>query len=125
HLLEMRHEPLAVDGVTVEAAADEVVHPAERHRVERLRGHLHLSASQEELDYRRRWELRSVPKSAPDRIELLAKRADRVGQERRSEGLPRRLDRAAQLLRNRAGIALDVGAPIAPCVRDGLQQLLE
>ena len=35
HLLEVRHEPLRVDGVAVEAAADEVVHPARRHPIER------------------------------------------------------------------------------------------
>ena len=34
HLLEVRHEPLAVDGVASEAAADVVVHAARRHRVE-------------------------------------------------------------------------------------------
>ena len=34
HLLEVRDEPLAVDRVPVEAAADEVVHPARGHRVE-------------------------------------------------------------------------------------------
>ena len=37
HLLEVRHEPAVVDRVAVEAAADEVVHPARRHAVERLR----------------------------------------------------------------------------------------
>ena len=37
HLLEVRHEPLAVDGVPGEAAADVVVHAARRHRVERRR----------------------------------------------------------------------------------------
>ena len=37
HLLEVRHEPLAVDRVAGEAAADVVVHAARRHRVERRR----------------------------------------------------------------------------------------
>ena len=37
HLLEVRHEPALVDRVAVEAAADEVVHAAERHPVERRR----------------------------------------------------------------------------------------
>ena len=48
HLLEVRHEPALVDRVAVEAAADEVVHAARRHRVERLLGHpRHLAAHQE------------------------------------------------------------------------------
>jgi hypothetical protein len=34
HFLEVRHEPLRVDGVAVEAAADEVVHAARGHTVE-------------------------------------------------------------------------------------------
>ena len=37
HLLEVRHEPGLVDGVAVEAAAEEVVHAARGHRVERRR----------------------------------------------------------------------------------------
>ena len=40
HLLEVRHEPAPVDRIAVEAAADEVVHAAGGHRVERLLGHL-------------------------------------------------------------------------------------
>ena len=36
HLLEVRHQPLAVDRVAGEAAADVVVHPAGGHRVERV-----------------------------------------------------------------------------------------
>ena len=37
HLLEVRHQPLLVDRVAGEAAADVVVHPAAGHRVERGR----------------------------------------------------------------------------------------
>ena len=40
HLLEVRHEPALVDGVAVEAAADDVPHAAEDHRVEREARHL-------------------------------------------------------------------------------------
>ena len=36
HLLEVRHAPLAVDRVAVEAAADVVAHAAERHRAQRV-----------------------------------------------------------------------------------------
>jgi hypothetical protein len=39
HLLEVRHEPLGIDRVAVEAAADEVVHAARRHPVERRDHH--------------------------------------------------------------------------------------
>ena len=45
HLLEVRHEPALVDRVAVEAAADEVVHPAGRHPVERPLGHLALASA--------------------------------------------------------------------------------
>ena len=72
HLLEVRDQPLAVDGVAVEAAADEVVHPAERHRVERLRHQLELVAPQQELERRRGRELRRVAEAAPHGIERAA-----------------------------------------------------
>ena len=65
HLLEVRDEPLLVDGVAVEAAAHEVVHAAGRHRVERLRRQLPLAAAEQELERRGRWELRRVAEPAP------------------------------------------------------------
>ena len=55
HLLEVRHEPPLVDRVAVEATADEVVHPAGSHPVERLRHHRHRlrrPAAEEELEVR-------------------------------------------------------------------------
>ena len=54
HLLEVRHEPALVDRVAVEAAADEVVHAAERHPVERAARHLLLAATEQELEHRAR-----------------------------------------------------------------------
>ena len=71
HLLEVRHEPLAVDGVAVKASAHEVVHASERHAVERLGGGLQLSAPQEELEHRSRRKLRRGAEAAPHGIELL------------------------------------------------------
>ena len=81
HLFEVRDEPLPVDRVAVEAAADEVVHPAERHRVERLLHHLRFTASQEKLECRRGWELRRAAEAAPLGIELRAHSADGRGQQ--------------------------------------------
>ena len=46
HLLEVRDEPHGVHAVAVEPAADLVVHPAERHSVERGRRRLELAAAQ-------------------------------------------------------------------------------
>ena len=65
HLLEVRHEPALVDGVAVEAAAEQVVHAAERHPVERLRRRLELAAAQQELERRRLRELRRAAPSRP------------------------------------------------------------
>ena len=39
HLLEVRHAPLAVDRVAMEAAADVIAHAAHRHRAQRVGGH--------------------------------------------------------------------------------------
>ena len=110
HLLEVRHEPLCVDGVPVEAAADEVVHPACGHPLERqtdrterpragaegargLRpsdgGNAAVACShspQQKLECRRGGELGRVPEAPPARIELGQERAlglekQRLGQE--------------------------------------------
>ncbi len=70
HLLEVRHEPLRVDGVAVEAAADEVVQPTRRHSVEREPDGVERPTPQEELERRRRRELRRVPEAAQARVEL-------------------------------------------------------
>jgi hypothetical protein len=72
HLLEVRDEPLPVDGVAVEAAADEVVHASRGHAVERLPDDLELFAPQEELERRGRWELRRAAEPSPVGVELRA-----------------------------------------------------
>src|SRR5439155_20714245 len=81
HLLEVRHEPLLVDRVAMEAAADEVVHTAERHVVERPACHLLLTAAEEELEHRRGRELRRPPPASPVRIEAVAQVSLRLLQE--------------------------------------------
>ena len=67
HLLEVRDEPPGVHRVAVEAAADDVVEAAGRHPVERAPHHperLGPAAPQQQLDRRRRRELRRHPEAA-------------------------------------------------------------
>ena len=78
HLLEVRDEPPRVDGVPVEAAAEQVVHPARGHPVEGAGDHLGLSATQKQLERRGRRELRGATEAAPDRVELGAQAPHRV-----------------------------------------------
>ena len=92
HLLEVRHQPALVDGVPVEAAAQQVVHAAERHAVERLDRRLELAAAQEELDRRRLRELRRPAPAAPAFVEARAKAAHGLAQEPVRERLARGLD---------------------------------
>src|SRR6185437_1164690 len=61
HLLEVRDEPLLVDRVAVEAAADEVVHAARAHAVERAEREVERAAAEQELDRRGGRELRRTP----------------------------------------------------------------
>ncbi len=109
----------------METAADEVVHPTEHHRVERLRGHLGLAAPQQELEHRGWRELGRVPETTPGRIELPAQHGDGIREQRREQGVAGRLDRRAQALCNRARVALDVVTPIAPGLGDGGEDLRE
>ena len=80
HLLEVRDEPFTVDRVAVEPAAHEVVHTAERHRVECLLDHLGLAAPQQELEHGRRRELRGSAEAAPHGVELRAQAAHGAAQ---------------------------------------------
>ena len=125
HLLEVRDEPLPVDGIAVKAAADEVVHAARGHRVQCLHRRLQLTAAQEKLESRRRWELRRVPEAAPLRIELATQRQRGLGEQRGHQRLAGRLGDPAQLGGDCARISLQVGAAVAPGVGHRLQQLLE
>ena len=127
HLLEVRDEPLPVDGIAVEAAADEVVHPARGHPVERAERGLELAAAQQELDRRRGRELRCVPEAAPLRIELRAERGDRVVQQLRRQRLRRRLLRRTlpERVDEHRRLPRDVVAPVAVRLRDGAEHLQE
>ena len=106
HLLEVRHEPLRVDGVAVEAAADEVVHPAGRHPVERQPHRLERATPQEELEHRGGRELRRVAEAAPARVEHA-----RAGRARPRRGAPRSAARATA--RSRPSAAARRRAPRA------------
>ena len=84
HLLEVGDEPGRVDGVAMEAAADEVVHPAGRHPVEGRAGHreralvaVSVRHAEQELEHRGGRELRRAAEAAPLRVERLGERGDR------------------------------------------------
>ena len=85
HLLEVRHEPALVDRVAVEAAADEVVHAARGHRVERRASTmLELAAAQQELERRGGRELRRAAEAAPARVEDRAQARATASREHRA-----------------------------------------
>ena len=85
HLLEVGHEPVRVDRVAVEAAADLVVHAAGRHRVERDRDHLERLGCgvarghvEEEVERHRLRELGGAAEAAEALVELAAQPVDRA-----------------------------------------------
>ncbi len=89
HLLEVRHAPLGIDGVAMEAAADLIAHPAQRHRPQRFSGHLprRLRAgarvlAQQEQQFRWAWKLRRLAEAAETRIERAGELGDRRIQRR-------------------------------------------
>ena len=90
HLLEVRDEPAVVDRVAVEAAADEVVHAAGGHSVQRPLGHLELASAQQELEHRVRRELRRPAEAAPLGVERRPQPAHRLAEQRLRERLGRR-----------------------------------
>ena len=127
HLLEVRHEPFAVDRVTMEAAADEVVQAAGAHRVERPLRHLSLVATQQEFERGGRWELRRTAKTARHGIEGCAQCAHCIREQRRRQRFPRRLHvrLPLQFVDERGSLSADVLAPLAPCTGDRVQHLTE
>ena len=126
HLLEVRHQPPAVDRVAVEAAAEEVVHAAGGHGVEGLRDHrkrLVVAAkvlAQEELQRGRRRELRRAAEASPLGVELPAQRTGGVAEQAlgqrvgRGPHLARGLDRIDEL----PGRGRRRGAALAIEIRD-------
>jgi len=132
HLLEVRHEPPLVHGVPVEAAPEQVVHPAEGHPVEGRAHHregVRVAGAQvepeQELHRRGGRKLGRVPEAAPPGIELLAVTARSFAQQRFGQRVVRRLGLRAALHRlgERARLADDVAAPLAIQLGDPAQDL--
>ena len=127
HLLEVRDEPALVDRVPVEPPADEVVHPPERHAVERPQNRLELVAPQQELEHGRGRELRCAAEAAPDGVDLGAEDANGVLQHARRERLVRRVLLAlrANGVDERLRLLRDVAAAFAVGVRHRREHLPE
>ena len=136
HLLEVRHEPDAVDGIAREAAAEVVVHPARRHGAERGldRGEgggrvIALMRAQQQLEAHRLRELRWTAEPAPLVVMLLAqllvRGRQRLGTRKVSRGIRRGHstlpDRARQLF----GVSEQVVTTGAPRVVDRAAQVGE
>ena len=100
HLLEVRHEPALVHRVTVEAAADEILHAALGHRVEgvldaqRARIAVEMHA-QQELEHRGGRELRRAAEAALAARRRRPRATARPSSTASGEGLARRRERSA------------------------------
>ncbi len=130
HLLEVRHEPAVVDRVAVEAAADEVVHPAGRHAVQRRLHHRHglgRPAAEEELERRGGWELRRPPEAAVGWVERARDPPLRLREQRSGERVGRRLQagRVVDGIHQAPGLLADVVALRPPGLGHGEQELGE
>ena len=129
HLLEVRHEPLVVDRVAVEAAADDVVHAAERHLVERRLDQVGDAAPQQELERRRRRELRRVAPAAPlpvERRHQVLHRAVEQPLAQLARVVRRRdLGRAPDVLHQLARRLVDLLAVVVPHAAHGAEHLAE
>src|SRR2546423_15029249 len=109
----------------METASDEVVHPAEGHRIEGLHRQLELAAAEKELEHGRRRKFRRATEAAPLWIELLPQAAHCIGEQRGHHRFARRLDASAQALHDRSGVRLDFAPPFAPAVPAPFRTLLE
>ena len=130
HLLEVRHEPAVVDRVAVEAAAEQVVHPAGGHPVERLDDHRAarvIAAAKQELEHGGVRELRRAAPAAERRLERRAGRTRRSREELVGQRLERRAERRrlTDRLDELRGRARHVVAPLAPRLGDRLEHLPE
>ena len=130
HLLEVRHEPPVVDRVAVEAASEQVVHPAGCHPVERLDHHRAarvVAAAEQELEHRGVRELRRAAPAAERRLERRARRTRSPSEELVRQRLERRAQRRrlTDRLDELSGRARHVVAPLAPGLGDRLEHLPE
>ena len=116
HLLEVGDEPVRVDRVAREAAADLVVHPARRHRAQRVGRHVELATAQQELERRGGRELRRLAEAAVRRVVLRAQSRHRVVEGARAHRPGGRLEvcRAAQPVGDPPAAVTDLLAPVAP-----------
>ncbi len=128
HLLEVRDEPVRVDRVAMEPAADEVVHAPGGHPVERRRSTISsLAVTEQELEHDARRELRRVARSRPTAGRTapkprIASPSSDSGRAARTTALgARRRDGLDELSR----VARDVGAPSRYASRNGLEHLPE
>ena len=125
----MRHGPGRVDGVAREPAADLVVDPAPRHRLERLERHLALPARQQQLDHRCLRELRPTrptrppPEAAVDPVVRPPQRHQRLTQGLRGDRVERRLDPRgrAERLDDLRALAVDLIAAARPRLGDPVE----
>ena len=129
HLLEVRDEPALVDRVAVEAAADEVVHAAGGHRVERALAPSSCSPRRSRNSSVDAGGNLGAPPKPPQRgSNVGADPAHGLVQERLGERL-RRTARASLAERiassSDAGLARDVVAAVAVGVGDADEQLAE
>ena len=139
HLLEVRDPPEAVHAVTVEAAAQVVVHAAARHRVQRHPRHLQGALArgapivlQQRREHHRTRELRRRAETAVAGIEGLRQPVGDGRQQFGRGGLRRRSrqrDRAAGHLAHGGGDArrggFHLGAALAPAPGQKQQQFPE
>ncbi len=93
----MRHQPLLVHRVAVEAAADLVTHPAARHPLERARGHAHglrvpeaPVGAQQQRQARRGRKLGGAAEAAPALVEIARELRDGLADVLRAHGEARR-----------------------------------
>jgi len=133
HLLEMRHEPLAIRRIAVESAAELIADPARSHRVElrfrhRARRGMARRIAQppapQEIEVHDRGKLRRSSESAVHGVERGGKRIRAIRRERRdrrSLGL-RSIDRCQRGEQLVAGL-LELGAALDPRFVHAREQL--
>ena len=121
----MGHEPVGVDRVAGEAAADLVVHAARGHRPQGVRGHLALVAAQQELEHRGGRELGRAAEAPVGRVVLRAQPRDGGVERPRVHRVGRGLEPrpAAQPLGDAGAAGADVVAALLPGVRHRLEHL--